>query len=44
MEAEYGTAARLWGYGEADLLGITRSAVEAGFADSGTKAGLLARL
>ena len=44
VQDEYETAAKLWGYGEEDLVAITRSAIEAAFADADTKAGLLARL
>ena len=38
---EYEAAARRWGYGEAELLGITRSAIEASFVDPITKDALL---
>lgn len=41
---EYRLAADEFGLSDADLAGVTRTAITAGFADAATKAGLLARL
>lgn len=38
---EYAEAAKNWGYGEADLLGFTRNAIEAAFIDGETRRHLL---
>ena len=44
IKAEYDNAALHFGLAERDLLGITRTAIEAAFVDRKTKAALLARL
>lgn len=44
LEAEYARAQSVFGFSDAELTALTRTAIEAGFVDAKTKAAVLARL